>query len=82
MNDNLDDFSAFAAWIRANQELSDSVDSLQAALVTLGVPSILAIQFGEVMWSTVQLAFTCGEQAAVDSIRARLIAAKIEAEGH
>ena len=82
MNDDLDKFAQFAAHIRANQELSDSVDSLQAGLIMLGIPSILAIKFGEVMWSVVQLAFTCGEQAAVDSIKERLTAAKIEAEGH
>ena len=82
MNDDVDDFVAFAAHIRANKELSDSVDSVQAGLIMLGVPSILAIQFGEVIWSLVQLAFTCGEQAAIDSIKEWLIAAKIEAEGH
>ena len=76
------DFAAFAVHVQGNEELAQTVATMQAGLIMLGVPPILAIQFGDTMWAVAQLAFTLGERQGIETIRAKLIALKIEAEGH
>ena len=75
-------FAAFAAQVHGDEELSETVATMQAGLIMLGVPSILAVQFGDTMWAVAQLAFTLGEKEGVEAIRAKLMALLIEAEGH
>ena len=78
MNNDMENFIAFATRLRVNKELSDGVDAIQEGLIALGMEQTLATQFGETIWSIVQLAFVLGEdQAASDQA-----ALKIETEGH